>query len=845
MFTVEDQSKLNLLTGLIAMVPVEPYPGTTPPPTVPATPPLTFPGVPPGTPAPIYILPVPGGSGDSGAGEGLGAEIIGVIKTIIQQTITPLINGLLASLQNTWSTVSGSIVGAVKTAITPLVTAVQNAINGAISTFTGAINTLKAQILGVVNSFRHAIEDTLSQMRTTLSTIYDSLKQVIYGLRDAIVGGIQSALSGLRDTIRNVINGVRDWLADLVEGITAWLKQAYEAVSAWIGGIYETVAGWITDALSALKQTYETTRKTVEEWIAGIWAWLKEQVAKFEKAFIDMIVRAASWLGETGLPAWGKAVDWAQSITKLDPSVIEDIKRGDFTRLGDGIGNIFTATGQAAMESPLFALSSAIAYFFNTVQLQFIPAQVAAQKQAIISLALEPVDLGSAAQAVYKGLIDEDTFYSNARLGGIAPERAQLALEGQRPLPTPGQVQQAFLRGEIDLSHHDALLRGYGFTQENIDVIKSLYLLIPPPSDLIRMAVREAFSPDIAEKFGQYEDYPAAFTDWAEKQGISRDWAERYWAAHWDLPSPSMGFEMLHRGVIDNEELKLLLRALDVMPYWRERLIQISYNPLTRVDVRRMYKFGVLTEEQVHKAYLDLGYDAEKSAWLTEFTKRYSAPEDASEMDEFKALARATYSQAYKKKLISRDEYAAFLENMRYYKDDIDLLISLDDFAIAQADKLFDLKDYRKDAQKLALHAYDRGLLGQSEATDMLTELGYDPAEAALELSLSDYNRQLKIRNILVNQLHDQYVGFIIDIAGLHEIMDVFNFAPAEIDKLAEEWDIERSFRTKRPTISDLRTFYRQGLITLADLLDELRGQGYHEKYIPLYEKTLGKATGA
>ncbi|GAH93918.1 unnamed protein product, partial [marine sediment metagenome] len=44
---------------------------------------------------------------------------------------------------------------------------------------------------------------------------------------------------------------------------------------------------------------------------------------------------------------------------------------------------------------------------------------------------------------------------------------------------------------------------------------------------------------------------------------------------HWSLPSPSQGFEMLHRGVIDEAELNMLLRALDIMPFWREKLTKV------------------------------------------------------------------------------------------------------------------------------------------------------------------------------------------------------------------------------------------------------------------------------
>jgi len=133
------------------------------------------------------------------------------------------------------------------------------------------------------------------------------------------------------------------------------------------------------------------------------------------------------------------------------------------------------------------------------------------------------------------------------------------------------------------------------------------------------MAVREAFTPDIAARFGQYEDYPADLTRFAAMNGISEDWTKRYWAAHWSLPSPQQGFAMFQRGIITQEELNLLLRALDIMPFWREKLTNLAYNPLTRVDVRRMYALGVLSEEEVEKAYKDAGYSDENARRLRAF----------------------------------------------------------------------------------------------------------------------------------------------------------------------------------------------------------------------------------
>jgi len=138
------------------------------------------------------------------------------------------------------------------------------------------------------------------------------------------------------------------------------------------------------------------------------------------------------------------------------------------------------------------------------------------------------------------------------------------------------------------------------------------------------MAVREVFTPEIAQRFGQYEGLPSDYVEAAEKKGLSKLWAERYWAAHWTLPSIQQGFGMLHRGIIGEPDLRLLMRALDIMPYWRDKLMQLSYKPLTRVDVRRMHLLGTLDEAGVNRAYRDVGYNDRNAGLMTDFTVRYN-----------------------------------------------------------------------------------------------------------------------------------------------------------------------------------------------------------------------------
>jgi hypothetical protein len=170
------------------------------------------------------------------------------------------------------------------------------------------------------------------------------------------------------------------------------------------------------------------------------------------------------------------------------------------------------------------------------------------------------------------------------------------------------------------------------------------------------MAVREAFTPAIAARFGQYEDLPPDFVEWVGKKGLSKEWASRYWAAHWSLPSPQQGFEMLHRGVIGIDDVNMLMRALDIMPFWRDKLIQIAYRPLSRVDVRRMFALGVLNVSGVRRAYTDIGYNDYNADLMTQFTIKYTEGiKERAEAATIKAEARV---EEAKEKAIQKEEEA-------------------------------------------------------------------------------------------------------------------------------------------------------------------------------------------
>ena len=255
----------------------------------------------------------------------------------------------------------------------------------------------------------------------------------------------------------------------------------------------------------------------------------------------------------------------------------------------------------------------------------------------------------------------------------IHPDFAETYLDAVLTKPATIDLIANELRQDPELSDIERKLIKIGIHPDYVNVYKTLAYPIPPIADLVTMAVREAFTPSIAARFGQYEDFPEDFERYAMQKGVSSEWAKRYWAAHWSLPSATQGFSMLHRRIISESELNMLLRALDVMPFWRDKLVKVAYRPLTRVDVRRMYKEGVLDVSQVYSAYLDHGYSDENAKAMTDFTVQYVLTQQT------KFTTRDVIS-AYSKRMINASVARSLLQTLGVRSANVSFIISTADY---------------------------------------------------------------------------------------------------------------------------------------------------------------------
>jgi hypothetical protein len=455
----------------------------------------------------------------------------------------------------------------------------------------------------------------------------------------------------------------------------------------------------------------------------------------------------------------------------------------------------------------------------------------------------------------------------------------------------PGDIIDAWRRGLV--SDLRAKMRELGIRDEDTAILAKVTEFVPSTTDLLRLALKDVFEPRIVQNFRLDEDFDEAWPNirpWAEAIGLREDVARLYWRAQWELPSTSQGFEMFHRGIITRDELELLFKTHDILPFFREKLLQLSYNPLTRVDVRRMYALGVLSEEQVTRAYMELGYSPENARNLTEFVKRETERSLETKQGRARDLSQSMILTLYEERLITREQAKQHLLTLRFDEDEAELLLAHRDTAMRaevvrearQAveqlyvvgfmdretaaaelenagyqrdviDELLRIWDYRraytarreflreqKDLTKSELiEAYTDKIIDRTTLINSLKALGYDQNEAQTLAQLADYRQLRATRQRNISALRTLFVNRRLADNEVIRRLDALGLSATEREALIVQWMIEREEATARKEAQqqhlskeEIRQALRNGIMTPEQAAARLRREGYADDEI-------------
>ncbi len=307
-----------------------------------------------------------------------------------------------------------------------------------------------------------------------------------------------------------------------------------------------------------------------------------------------------------------------------------------------------------------------------------------------------------------RGLIEDDKFYNQMRFQGLNNERADLMYSASRLKLQLSDLVVLKWRKKITEEEFYTRMKSIGYGKSDSDYLLSRHEFYPSPADLINWQAKEVYETDAIEKYGLLDEVDKLDRDAFYKQGMTDEQIDNFWVAHWQHPPYTQIRTMLHRKLISEEDVYEWFRLVEIPPYWREKYTKIMYNVLTRVDVRRMYSVGVLSQEDVYKNYQSLGYTDKDALALTQFTIKDALP---AERD----LTRTMIEKGYEYGELNREIAVGYLVFLGYDEAEADYIIMLKDRKLEE-NELDDKID-------TILLQFERGVIEQADAITQLDKL--------------------------------------------------------------------------------------------------------------------------
>ncbi len=632
-------------------------------------------------------------------------EVVDFVDDVVsgtQQLVSLGTSVLTDRVEETARRVAAKVTSILNSTLKPLGDGIERAIRLVVNAVTDTVRRAEDGLFKVVDWIQNALGEVGANMADALKGVTTTLAGSLSNVATKVERGIAGVAAQVGKTLEGVGGVMADAVAEsakvVTDGIGSLVEGVEELSGSIVGAVTEAVGPLVTRTVDVVT---DITTKVVGEMSAltegalGTLSGLLERLADVLPEVLPDIATGVMDIAKLALPGLGM-LDvgkklWEQYGSEMTGSfepLVAALQAKAEAFLGDAdhpagldVLRVFHASPLlpvVAMAIAVFAMPAigAVVSSALTPEMAWV-TQRAYQKLPTLSL---PPDV--VLRQIIRERMDADSGRGELRLLGYNDDRAEQLLSSQEELLGVGELLDLWRRGVGNDASLEEGLQHRGYGPEAIEAFKELGFINLSAQDIIRLAVREAFTPEVRSRFQLDADFPGdpRFEKAVKAAGLRPEQMRDLWAAHWELPSVQMAFEMLHRGVIEEADLDLLLKTSDVMLFWRDKIKAISFRVLTRVDVRRMHKMGVLTREEVFRSYLDQGYDEVNAERMTLFTERINAP--AEKEEELRDLTRSEILQLFRDALITREEAIAGLEAARFDPDAAELFVLREELAL-------------------------------------------------------------------------------------------------------------------------------------------------------------------
>jgi len=395
------------------------------------------------------------------------------------------------------------------------------------------------------------------------------------------------------------------------------------------------------------------------------------------------------------------------------------------------------------------------------------------------------------------GRISDEEYKRLLAYEGYNADRAEKLLESARNYLTAGEIVAAYYRekgpgkpSDSDLQAIAQELEARGFAPEDAKRYALLAHPYPSPTDVIQWAVREAFSPEVVQRWGMDEAYPEELNQWGQAVGWTPEILKYFWRAHWRWPSPTQAQEFVWRTNVkwwtgpkfSEQDYQEMLRLADYVPGTIPMFMSTLYRPFTRVDVRRMHKLGILSDEDLVDAYKELGFDDWHAQKMAEFTIQYNLK---TAEDPDRDLTRAVVEKAYRTGVIDASQFEEFLKAMGYSDEDARFLRQVNDQDMA-LDRVYDWIS-------LLRSQVASGLISIDEARRKLTDLGLQPTWVEHYIQLFSAYKEQPTKLPSKTDVKKWVSYEIITPQEARDYLRRLGYSDVEVERYLQEWGIAKT----------------------------------------------------
>lgn len=122
-----------------------------------------------------------------------------------------------------------------------------------------------------------------------------------------------------------------------------------------------------------------------------------------------------------------------------------------------------------------------------------------------------------------RGVISKEELVKRLKMLRFDEKAIEERIELTKRIFTINEAFALWRIGKIDKEELIAILKAHGVGEDDFDKYEWLTAYFPSPSDIVRFAVREVFTPEVAKKYGLFEDMPKEYLELAKKVGLSEE----------------------------------------------------------------------------------------------------------------------------------------------------------------------------------------------------------------------------------------------------------------------------------------------------------------------------------